>query len=214
MKLSLFILFIPALLIISCKNVTGPFINENPVKIDSIWVQKQQYTDKLFHKTFVFMPLKDQIGIKFIKSASLIKMMELASFYSLQLEEDALESYHYGVFKLSNEDSLSIIGPKIILDSLIAGALPIYIDQESYIRYLDPEYFTVQFVDSITEEKAENIITNWGSIIAIDQWTPGYYTLYLPQGMTVFDAVRKFMQCDEVKFSEPAFYGFDSFPKN
>jgi len=67
----------------------------------------------------------------------------------------------------------------------------------------------VQFIENVSEKEAENIISRWGSKIAIKQWTPGYYTVTIPPDMTVFEAVRTFMDWSEVKFTEPASYGFN-----
>ncbi len=87
--------------------------------------------------------------------------------------------------------------------------MPVFTDQEGYERLIDPELFTIQFVDNMSESEALNIISNWGCKIVIDQWIPGYYTITIPPGKNLFEAVREVLKLPYVKFAEPAFYGFN-----
>ena len=185
----------------------------DPMESDSesfnIWTETQHYTDKLFDKTYTFTPRNNEIGIKFISTVSLPQIKALADEFMLIPIIDLRENWIYYAFTLPDSSMVEDIGPQVLLRETVAGALPIYTDQEGYSRYIDPEWFTVQFVDDLSEEEMESILLSWGVDIIEDYWTPGYYMITCPHGLNVFDSVRKHMNVSSVKFTEPAFYGFN-----
>jgi len=174
-----------------------------------VWSQDSYYTDKLFGKTFVFAPKEKEICVKFSTGASFSQMQAVTSDLRFSPKTEGLAKLRYGVFALPDDLPFSSAKEQLSGSSVVAGVMPVFTDQEGYDRYLDPEWFTVQFVERVSTKNAEVIISRWGSSIAIKQWTPGYYTVTVPSGMTVFEAVRTFMACPEVRFTEPAAYSFN-----
>ncbi|HEX2294100.1 MAG TPA: S8 family serine peptidase [Actinomycetota bacterium] len=98
----------------------------------------------------------------------------------------------------------------------ITKALPVMVDEEGLERYFLPDELTVQFRRGVDEATAERIIAEEGSRIVVRQRTPGYYTVSVPEGRGLFDAIRSFAERDEVMFAEPSEAGFndalDHFP--
>ena len=179
------------------------------ITFSTVYPQHQTYHDKLFDKTFVLSQKSDEIVIKFQYDTDLSTMMDIANLYNLILIKDGLEKLKFGVYEIPGGEELNEITAQLYDLPYVSGVLPVYIDQEGFERYVDPEWFTVQFVDGITESEISQIFSEWDVEIAIDHWTPGYYTVTTPTNMSVFDAVNEFMSSPLVKFTEPATYGFN-----
>jgi subtilisin family serine protease len=76
-------------------------------------------------------------------------------------------------------------------------------------RYFLPDEFTVQFLKGVSKEQAEQIISQRGSRVLVEQRTLGYYTLAVPEGRGLFEAIRMFSSLAEVAFAEPSEVGFN-----
>jgi subtilisin family serine protease len=92
----------------------------------------------------------------------------------------------------------------------VANSMPVMIDAYGASRYFLPDEFTAQFKPGIDKTRAEQIIKDHGSSILVEQRTPGYYTLAVPQGRGLFQTIREFSELDEVAFAEPSEVGFNS----
>lgn len=90
----------------------------------------------------------------------------------------------------------------------IANSIPVLVDGDGLERYFLPDEFTVQFRDGVSEAEAQDIITRLGSTVLVRQRTPGYYTLSVPEGSTLFATIRAFAELPEVAFAEPSEVGF------
>jgi subtilisin family serine protease len=171
--------------------------------------QEVSYTDKLFGKTIVLSPEANQVAVKFAADRGLSEMEVVGERLGLRLSTPGLERLRYGVFSLPEGASTGAVTDMLKREASVVGVLPVYRDQEGYERYVDPESFTVQFRDGVDGQGAQEILDRWGCKIVFDHWTPGFYTVSVPEGMTVFEAVRTFMASEQVEFVEPLYYGFD-----
>ena len=179
------------------------------VGASTIFAQQESYHDKLFDKAFVLSPKVGEIVIKFRNGVDSSSMLGVALTNNLILKTEGLEKLRFGVFQLPAGVGHNEIRTQLRNVPSVAGVLPVYVDQEGFERYVDPEWFTVQFVDGLSESEISRILNEWVVEIAIDYWTPGYYTLTTPTDMTVFEAVREFMGWSQVTFTEPFTYGFN-----
>ncbi|MDT9701462.1 S8 family serine peptidase, partial [Streptomyces sp. P17] len=91
----------------------------------------------------------------------------------------------------------------------VVGSLPVMIDEHGASRYFVPGEFTVRFRADVDGARAEEIVAEHGSSIAVAQRTPGYYTLRIPEGRELFATIREFAALDEVRFAEPSEAGFN-----
>ncbi|CCK29621.1 hypothetical protein BN159_5242 [Streptomyces davaonensis JCM 4913] len=91
----------------------------------------------------------------------------------------------------------------------VLGSLPVMIDEHGASRYFVPGEFTVRFRADVDRERAERIVAEHGSSVALAQRTPGYYTLRIPEGAELFATIREFSALDEVRFAEPSEAGFN-----
>ncbi|WP_247048718.1 S8 family serine peptidase, partial [Arthrobacter rhizosphaerae] len=92
----------------------------------------------------------------------------------------------------------------------VSGSLPVMIDENGAARYFLPDELTVQFKEEVGQEQAEAIIQEHRSRVVVQQRTPGYYTLAVPAGTGLFEAIREFSDLDDVEFAEPSEVSFNS----
>lgn len=163
------------------------------------------FTDKLFGKEFTFQPKSNEVLVKFNEHLPESVIVEIAGQNNLFLIFKDLMDSTITIFSFPDSLSYESIASTLILNDSIAGCIPVLIDQDGYEQYILPDRFIVQFVDSIYDETASDIIADWDCSIIKKHWTPGYYTLSVPPDITVFGVVRQIMQHPAVKFSEPVY---------
>ncbi|MEV0176581.1 S8 family serine peptidase [Streptomyces sp. NPDC050803] len=91
----------------------------------------------------------------------------------------------------------------------VVDSLPVMIDEDGASRYFVPGELTVRFRSDVDAARAEEIIAEHGSSIAVAQRTPGYYTLKVPEGHDLFATIEEFSEVPEVRFAEPSEAGFN-----
>ncbi|MGD2066653.1 MAG: S8 family serine peptidase [Candidatus Bathyarchaeota archaeon] len=91
----------------------------------------------------------------------------------------------------------------------IEAIFPIVVDNEGNERYFLPGEITVQFKDKISETDQKRIIKELNCSVLKKQFTPGYYTLKLPKGKDLFEAIEEFNARDEILFAEPSNVGYN-----
>ncbi|NIA30649.1 MAG: S8 family serine peptidase [Actinobacteria bacterium] len=144
--------------------------------------------------------------MKFSETASQIEMENIIRQADCSLKDYELNGEYYKVCILRTGRSFEDVKNQLLRNPLVTGLMPVFVDQEGYDRYVVPDLFTVQFNENIAEKRITEILNVWGSKIVYDHWTPGFYTISLPEGLDVFEAVRKYMEWQEVKFVEPVYY--------
>lgn len=172
----------------------------------SIWTHAQKFTDKLTGTSYTYIPKSNEISVKYSADTDLMQLNNFAHRYNLKLRVSKLDTYHYALFGLSEQDSLAEIGPEISQDPQVLHALPAYVDSEGHSVYVDPTWFIVQFKEEVNEEDIEALVLNWGSAIVMQQNVPGLYILRGAGGVrnwTVFDDVRSRMSHFEVQYTRP-----------
>lgn len=90
-----------------------------------------------------------------------------------------------------------------------ANTLPVMIDGEGNRRYFIPDELTVQFVEGVSDDEAQAIISQANSTVVQKHRTDGYYTISVPEGEGLFATVRAFSERDDVEFAEPSEVGVD-----
>ncbi|MBD3162893.1 MAG: S8 family serine peptidase, partial [Candidatus Eisenbacteria bacterium] len=114
------------------------------------------------------------------------------------------------VFRVDGEESAAELARRLAArEALVRVAVPAVVDQEGFTKYFLPGETTVQFRNHVSHEDALRKIDAAGSAVIHDHWTPGYYTVSVPAGTTVFDAVRSWYEDPDVLFSEPSYMLYD-----
>jgi thermitase len=93
--------------------------------------------------------------------------------------------------------------------SEVRAAIAVMTDDEGLRRYFLPDELTVQFRSDVPTGRAEQLIAERGSRIRVRQRTPGYFTVTVPAGKGLFEAIREFAELPEVEFAEPSEVGFN-----
>lgn len=114
-----------------------------------IFAQDYYYTDKLFGKDFIFTPKETEIAVKFQTRITANQINEIIRQSGISLKTEGLEELRYGVFTLREGMSFSTAKEQLMQSPLVTGVIAVFIDQEGYERYIDPEWFTVQFAANV-----------------------------------------------------------------
>lgn len=166
-----------------------------------------EYTDKLTGKKLEFKPKPNEVMVKFSPDVDMLSSTR-------NLEEgnvmtplyETAPSRGYGVYRVLTE----------VMDVMnlteqpgIESIFPVVVDNEGNERYFLPGEITVQFKESVSEQDQEQIISDLNCTVLTKQFTPGYYTLSLPAGKDLFNAIGEFNARDEVLFAEPSNVGYN-----
>lgn len=89
------------------------------------------------------------------------------------------------------------------------NTIPAFVDADGLTRYFVPDEVTVQFKPDLNAEQAEAQIEAIGSHVIVKQRTPGYYTIAVPAGSSVFETINQLNKMSRVMFAEPSEIGFD-----
>lgn len=169
------------------------------------------YTDKLSGRRLSFTPKPDEAMVTFQGRASEASLDEV-------LQATPLSSISQG-FNLDRGFAAVQVTPDQDMEAAtrsledrpeIANSLPVMVDQNGLECHFLPDEFTVQFRKRISRERAEQIIRERGSRIIVEERTPGYYTLAVPEGRGLFGTIREFLSLEEVSFAEPSEVSFNS----
>ena len=166
---------------------------------------KFEYTDKLDGQSVKFKPVKDELVATFDESSPSEGLTALRSLDDSAVYLCAPEA-GYAVL---HTDDASAVTDSLAGDDRISNALPVMVDGEGLHRYFVPDEFTVQFGEDVTEEKAKDILEEFGAHIRQELRTPGYYTVGVPEGKGLFESIREIAERKEVLFAEPSEFGVD-----
>jgi hypothetical protein len=170
------------------------------------WTKKQTFTHKQSGQSYYYFPKEKEIIIKFLPNLKLNQLDNFMLRFNLSLKEDKLDLNNCAVFNTSEHDS--IIGPIIIKDSLVISALPTYLDNENNDIIVDPAWYIIQFNDSVSIERIENIFTMHG-INIVKRQEVGSYIITGALGVRnwcIFNDIKLMMEYPEVNFTEPLYY--------
>ena len=165
-----------------------------------------KYKDKLSGKEFTFTPKPDRVMVKFTPDVDVLSAVKdwgekqiMTPLYS------TAPSRRYGCFQLLTEIAdIQDLSQKPNIESVF----PVVVDNEGNERYFLPGEITVQFKDTVSKNDQKKIISDLNCTIIREQYTPGYYTVGLPAGKDVFEAINDFNALDEVLFAEPSNVGY------
>jgi subtilisin family serine protease len=165
-----------------------------------------KYTDKLTGKEYTFEPKPDLVMVKLAPDTDMLGANRaLEESQVMTPVYDSVPSQGYGVYRLlSDVADVQDLGQRPDIDHVF----PVVVDNEGNERYFLPGEVTVRFKDSVSEEEQLELIEEHGYSVLIKQRTPGYYTLSLPEGKGLFEAIEEFNALEEVLFAEPSNVGY------
>lgn len=169
------------------------------------------WRDKMFRKSWKLTPRKDQILVQFQPDADADLPETVRRAHGLT----EIHPYHDGtrtvVYRVSIRDDSRELADLLASEPGIQGAAPTVVDQDGYTKNFIPTEVTVQFRKDLDEESCRLLLSAAGCEIVRDHWTPGYYTVTLPEGKTVFETIRMWQSHPQTLFSEPSYMLYDDF---
>ena len=167
------------------------------------------YVNKFSKKEVKFKPKSDEVMVTFQPKNTEETATAVMKKTSMSLSRGIDLERGFAAFKVSSEEDTTAAVNSLADQPQIANTIPVMIDNEGLERFLLPDELTVQFKAEIKKEEAERLIKSKGSQILVEQRTPGYYTITVPEGKGLFETIRDFSNLDEVLFAEPSEAGFD-----
>jgi subtilisin family serine protease len=167
------------------------------------------YTNKFSKKTIAFKPKGDEVLATFHETPTTDSALNVVRAVSLPLSQSVHTVRGFAVFQVKEAADLAKSATSLEARPEIANATPVFVDDEGLTRYFLPDEFTVQFKDGVTKKQIEDIIKRLKSSVIVEQRTPGYYTLAVPEGKGLFETLQEVSRLDEVAFAEPSEVGFD-----
>lgn len=167
------------------------------------------YTNKFNQKDIQFSAKPDEVVATFQPQPTEETLHNIMEATSLAVSQRINYERGFGVFQAAPEQDVSETAESLSAQPEIANAIPALIDDEGKTRYFLPDEITVQFREEVTQQQAEQIIEDQGSRILVQQRTPGYYTIEVPEGKGLFETLREFSSLNEVAFAEPSEAGFN-----
>ena len=165
------------------------------------------FSDKLFGKPFEFVESSEEIVVKFPR-ISPSRREEAAQAEGLSLRY-SLTKEGIAVYKVPPDRPMEAVREGL-RQRVGADSLPAMTDQEGYLRYMVPGELAVQFNDGLSEAGMQAVIERSGSHVIHKQYTPGFYRVSIPEGMTLFEAVEAYQRLDDIKFAEPVHFEVNS----
>jgi subtilisin family serine protease len=169
------------------------------------------YTDKLSGRRLSFKPKWDEAMVTFQGRASETSLDEVLQATPLSSISQGFNlDRGFAAVQVPPDQDMEAVARSLEDRSEIANSLPVMVDQNGLERHFLPDEFTVQFREGISRERAEQIIWGQGSRIIVEERTPGYYTLAVPEGKGLFETIREFSSLEEIYFTEPSEVSFNS----
>ncbi len=166
-----------------------------------------KYKDKLSGKKFTFTPKPDQVMVKFSADIDMLTVTrDLEESQVMTPLYDSTPSREYGCYQLlSDVADVQDFTQRPDVESV----MPVVVDNEGNERFFLPGEITVQFKEGGSEADQEKAIADNNCTIIRKQRTLGYYTVGLPAGKDIFDAIEEFNTRDNVLFAEPSNVGYN-----
>jgi subtilisin family serine protease len=168
------------------------------------------YVDKTTGRVASFTPKSDEAMVTFRDSATpdtLNEIVEAAPLLSVSQGYNLQRGF--AAVYVNPTDGMAEAARSLEAAPEVASSMPVLIDENGASRYFLPDELTVQFRPEVEKETAGRIIEEHGSRVVVEQRTPGYYTLAVPEGRGLFEMIREFSELEEVVFAEPSEAGFN-----
>ncbi len=171
------------------------------------------YPDKLFGGDYTFSPSADEIIVRLATVPGGIGTSEVAAIAAdggLDVVRDAgVADNRVAVLRTRSGGSTVAARATLAADPRVTRAYPALRNADGTTRYFVPDQVVVQFRGGMREAAMLADIARLGSQVVIDHWTPGFYTVSVPEGVDVFDQVRAFIALPDVVFAELSTISYD-----
>lgn len=165
--------------------------------------RKHSYTNQFHETQHDFEPNNDEMIVTFNTQLTQEAAESLSESASLTIINRNLKSRYAHLQVLPGIDA-EAAAAFLEAHADVANVIPAMMDDKGQSHYFIPDECTVQFNEDVSVEDAERIIAEIGSEIVVNQRTPGYYTIAVPEDKDLFETIQKLLEFDEVHFAEPS----------
>jgi subtilisin family serine protease len=161
-------------------------------------------------KLYSFKPDFEHIQVRFNKVLTDGEVDSFARSYNLFPYKIAPQK-RYAVFRVSSSKTYEQAAAEIMKSGVVRACFPLLIDEEGFEKTFMPDELTVQFAAGLRDEAMVAAIRGCRSRVIGRQWTRGYYTISVPEGMSSVRAIQEFNKMSGVLFAEFSGISFDDF---
>ena len=156
-------------------------------------------------KEFVMDEIPGQIQVSFDAGVSAATARDALTGAGMEIVRTAQAGGAYALVRVTDDSALAGLQAA----PSVASAMPLLVDQEGFVKTFAPAELTAQFHPTVSVARQHEVISDLGAGVVRRQRTPGYYTLSVPNDMTLFEAIRAFNEHSDVHFAELSAFGFD-----
>lgn len=165
----------------------------------------RSWHDLYFDKEWVLTPTPDEVLILYRAGTNAAQRAVLVRDENLTGLHAYNEFYRTAVYTIAVGEDAVAAAARLSARAEIEACVPAVRDQEGYTKYYIPKQLTVQFSKHLSDEACRARITDAGSEVIQDYWTPGYYRITTPADKDVFASIRTWYECPNALFAEPAY---------
>ncbi len=171
------------------------------------------YPDKMFGGSYTFTPKADEVMVR-LAVAPGVKATDrdaerLAVDQGLEVvRAEGIDDHAFVVYRIVGKSAAAALAA-LSADPGVARVHQALLNADGTTRYFLPDQAVVQFDPGLSEAVMLEIIAGLGSTVAIDHWTPGFYTVTVPADRDVFAQIRAFNDLGEVRFAELSTISFN-----
>ncbi|MBN2055302.1 S8 family serine peptidase, partial [bacterium] len=169
------------------------------------------YFDHYFDREWRFTVKGGELIVRFDGAGAESRAPEIADRYGLTVLHGMNSNYSHIHYQAPAERTLLELCAELSELKGVRSAYPVLWGQDGHHKPVVGHELTVRFRRDVSENDCRGAIAAMGSEIAQDHWTPGYYTVTVPAGMTLFEAIRAYNARPDVRFAEFSLIGFDDY---
>ena len=181
---------------------SNPVASSEPQIVDS-------FVDKYNGRTFTFVEDGEQVLVRFADTAALDRRQAMIEGAGLVEVHSSDNVKNVGVYRATGALSARQASDRLSSESNVIEAKPLLVDNDGFPQFSVAGEMTVQFVPDLDKAECERVIREFGSTIITEQRTPGYYTISIPEGKGLYEAIRDLNEEPLVWFSEESMLGFN-----
>lgn len=195
------------LVVSSMAAIASPLV---PIQRD-VFEADAYYFDNYFQREWRFTVKNDEVIVRFEPELDGQSHALVTKNHSLTVLHEVNPYYHHAHYRLPTGANPLIACQAIAREPGVVSAYPVLMGNDGYHKPVIGHELTVRFVRGLSDDECRKTISAMGSAVAEDHWTPGYYTVTVPAGKTLFEAIRAYNNRADVLFAEFSLIGFDDY---
>ncbi|MBN1550686.1 S8 family serine peptidase, partial [bacterium] len=190
----------------------GVSVFAQPIKIltsKAAFESDAYYFDKYFRERFNFKVVDNELMVRFKALQTKDQLQAFTEKFDVNVKHDLNHYYHHIHFSIAAGRDILQLCEQLNKELDILSAFPVLLGNDGYKKPVIGHELTVRFFNDLDHSTCLSVIHDMGSSVTEDHWTPGYYTVTVPEGMTLFQAIRAYNARSDVRYAEFSLISFD-----